>query len=244
MLCKMDEEQEELYQEELARIQQVVLKCDDDGDFNRARFTVLQGLTRLRQICCHPALLSGDKEQESAKFTALFYLLDQLRAEGHKVLVFSQFVTMLELIEERLIEEKRPYLMLTGKTKDRQSVVENFQTSEEPTVFLLSLKAGGAGLNLTAASYVVLYDPWWNPAVENQAIDRTHRIGQVNKVIAYRLLMRDSVEEKIRVLQKQKEAAATGVLGEEGFAKSLSRTDLKFLFGSGVPNIEEEAEES
>lgn len=230
VLCKMEKEQEELYKEELAKIQNVVLGADTDEAFNRARFSVLQGLTRLRQICCHPALLSGEPEDESAKFTALFYLLDQLREEGHKVLVFSQFVTMLELIEERLKEEKRHYVMLTGQTRDRQAVIEEFQTSEEPTVFLLSLKAGGSGLNLTAASYVVLYDPWWNPAVENQAIDRTHRIGQTNKVIAYRLLMRDSVEEKIRVLQKQKEAAASGVLGEEGFAKSLTRTDLKFLF--------------
>ncbi|MFT5466331.1 MAG: hypothetical protein ACI8UO_001430 [Verrucomicrobiales bacterium] len=239
VLCKMEKTQEQLYKDELARIQSVVLKADDDEKFNRARFTVLQGLTRLRQICCHPALINPDQpEAESAKFTALFYLLDQLQEEGHKVLVFSQFVTMLKLIEKRLIDEKRHYTMLTGQTRDRQAVIEEFQTSEEPTVFLLSLKAGGSGLNLTAASYVILYDPWWNPAVENQAIDRTHRIGQTNKVIAYRLLMRDSVEEKIRVLQKQKEAAATGVLGEEGFAKSLSRTDLKFLFdGPGQPTL-------
>lgn len=233
VLCEMEKTQAALYQQELERIQKLVLRCNDDQEFNRARFSVLQGLTRLRQICCHPALLdSSTPDAASAKFVALFYLLDQLREEGHKVLVFSQFVTMLELIEARLVEEKRPYLMLTGKTQNRSEIIEEFQTSEEATVFLLSLKAGGSGLNLTAASYVVLYDPWWNPAVENQAIDRTHRIGQMNKVIAYRLLMRDSVEEKIRVLQKQKEAAATGVLGEEGFAKSLTRTDLKFLFES------------
>ncbi len=231
VLCKMDGEQEEAYQTEVKRIQQTLLNVDNDEEFNRARFTVLQGLTRLRQICCHPGLYDRSlMEEESAKFTALFYLLDQLKAEGHKVLVFSQFVSMLEIIRERLEEEDRPYTMLTGQTRDRQKVIEEFQTSKDPTVFLLSLKAGGSGLNLTAASYVVLYDPWWNPAVENQAIDRTHRIGQQNKVIAYRLLMRDSVEEKIRVLQKQKEATATGVLGEEGFAKSLTRDDLSFLF--------------
>ena len=231
VLCKMDEEQEVLYQAEVKRIQQTLLNVDNDEDFNRARFTVLQGLTRLRQICCHPGLFDrAYMEDESAKFTALFYLLDQLKEEGHKVLVFSQFVSMLEIIRERLEEEDRPYTMLTGQTRDRQKVIEEFQTSKDPTVFLLSLKAGGSGLNLTSASYVVLYDPWWNPAVENQAIDRTHRIGQQNKVIAYRLLMRDSVEEKIRVLQKQKEATASGVLGEEGFAKSLTRDDLSFLF--------------
>jgi len=232
VLCKMDGVQEDLYKQELLRIQQMLLQVgNSDESFNRARFSVLQGLTRLRQICCHPALYDrAHGEAESAKFSALFYLLDNLREEGHKVLVFSQFVSMLEIIKERLEEEERPYLMLTGQTKDRQQVIEEFQTSKDPTVFLLSLKAGGTGLNLTAASYVVLYDPWWNPAVENQAIDRTHRIGQVNKVIAYRLLMRDSVEEKIRVLQQQKEAVAGGVLGEEGFAKSLTRDDLAFLF--------------
>lgn len=235
--CKMDDLQEELYKAEVERIRQLLLSCGTDEALNRARFSVLQGLTKLRQICCHPGLYDRSKTHEgSAKFSALFYLLDQLREEGHKVLVFSQFVSMLEIIRDRLEDEERHYLMLTGQTKDRQSVIEQFQESKDPTVFLLSLKAGGTGLNLTAASYVVLYDPWWNPAVENQAIDRTHRIGQVNKVIAYRLLMRDSVEEKIRMLQQQKEAVSTGVLGEEGFAKSLTRDDLSFLFSleSGI----------
>jgi len=229
--CKMDDVQEQLYRQEVERIRQLLLNCGTDEALNRARFSVLQGLTRLRQICCHPGLYDRKQmHEDSAKFNALFYLLDQLKEEGHKVLVFSQFVSMLEIIRDRLEEEERPHLMLTGQTKDRQSVIEKFQESKDPTVFLLSLKAGGTGLNLTAASYVVLYDPWWNPAVENQAIDRTHRIGQQNKVIAYRLLMRDSVEEKIRTLQQQKEAVSTGVLGEEGFAKSLTRDDLSFLF--------------
>jgi SNF2 family DNA or RNA helicase len=189
---------------------------------------------RLRQVCCHPALVDpAQRDAESAKTTALFYLLDQLRDEGHKVLVFSQFVTMLDLIRERLEDERRPFAYLTGQTKDRQAEIERFQTSSDPSVFLLSLKAGGSGLNLTAASYVVLYDPWWNPAVENQAIDRTHRIGQKNKVIAYRLLMRDSVEEKIRTLQEQKNSLVTGVLGQESFTKNLTRADLDFLIDSG-----------
>ncbi len=238
--CDLDDVQEELYKAEVERIRTLLLSCGTDEALNRARFSVLQGLTRLRQICCHPGLFDRSKvHEESAKFNALFYLLNQLREEGHKVLVFSQFVSMLEIIRDRLEEEERPYLLLTGQTKDRQAVIEEFQTSKDPTVFLLSLKAGGTGLNLTAASYVILYDPWWNPAVENQAIDRTHRIGQVNKVNAYRLLMRNSVEEKIRTLQQQKEAVSTGVLGEEGFAKSLTRDDLRFLF-----SLEGESESS
>lgn len=236
VFCEMDGEQKDMYDAEVERIQRVLLNCASDDEFRVARFTVLQGLTRLRQICCHPALLEpAAMEEESAKMLALFYLLDQLREEGHKVLVFSQFVSMLEIIKARLEEEERPHVILTGKTQNRQEVIEEFQTSKDPLVFLLSLKAGGSGLNLTSASYVVLYDPWWNPAVEAQAIDRTHRIGQENKVIAYRLLMRNSVEEKIRVLQRQKEAVVSGVLGEEGFASTLTRDDLKFLFASDPP---------
>ena len=149
---------------------------------------------------------------------------------------------MLDIIQNKLQEENRPHCMLTGKTKNRRDVVEGFQKSKDPTCFLLSLKAGGSGLNLTSSSYVVLYDPWWNPAVENQAIDRTHRIGQKNKVIAYRLLMRDSVEEKIRLLQRQKSAMVSGILGEEGFTRNLQRQDLAFLFGESV--LPKEGEES
>jgi SNF2 family DNA or RNA helicase len=186
---------------------------------------------RLRQICCHPGLID-DKylETPSAKLTALFYLLDQLKEANHKVLVFSQFTSMLDIIKARLDAEQRPYVMLTGQTKDRQAVVHEFQTSKEPLVFLLSLKAGGSGLNLTAASYVIMYDPWWNPAVESQAIDRTHRIGQTNPVIAYRLLSANTVEEKIRRLQYQKQALVTGVLGEESFASNLDLEDVRSLF--------------
>src|SRR5262245_18090398 len=123
-----------------------------------------------------------------------------------------------------------PVFYLAGDTENRGELVQRFQSTQGPAVFLISLKAGGFGLNLTAASYVILFDPWWNPAVENQAIDRTHRIGQTNKVIAYRLLIKDSIEEKIRALQKQKQALAEDVLGEERFAQSLTLEDLQFLF--------------
>jgi SNF2 family DNA or RNA helicase len=149
------------------------------------------------------------------------------------VLVFSQFVSMLDIIKDELEERNRPYSYLTGQTKNRHEVISDFQETEESKVFLLSLKAGGSGLNLTSASYVVLYDPWWNPAVENQAIDRCHRIGQESKVNAYRLLVRDSVEEKIRILQQQKNEMMTSVLGEEGFTRNLEMDDLKFLFSDG-----------
>jgi SNF2 family DNA or RNA helicase len=133
------------------------------------------------------------------------------------------------LIRPAIVQRGWPVFYLAGETENRGELVRQFQSAEGAAVFLISLKAGGFGLNLTAASYVVLFDPWWNPAVENQAIDRTHRIGQVNKVIAYRLLIKDSIEEKIRLLQKQKRALAQDVLGEEKFSQSLTLEDLRFL---------------
>ncbi len=222
------------YQAELERIQKILLGIESDESLRKNSFVILQGLMRLRQICCHPGLLDPKlRFEESAKLHTLFYLLDQLHEEGHKVLVFSQFVSMLDIIKEELEERDRPFSYLTGQTKNRHEVISDFQESKDPKTFLLSLKAGGSGLNLTAASYVILYDPWWNPAVESQAIDRCHRIGQTSRVNAYRLLVRDSVEEKIRLLQRQKSEMMTSVLGEEGFTRNLELEDLKFLFSMG-----------
>ena len=253
VLARMEGIQLQLYRHELRQIQKALLRLDSNEEVKKNSFAILQGLMKLRQICCHPALLPDFKDivekrglkadlgtaelnyrdVSSAKLNALFYLLDQLREEGHKVLVFSQFVKMLDIIKDRLVEENRTFHYLTGQVKDRKGVIESFQTTKEPSVFLLSLKAGGAGLNLTSASYVVLYDPWWNPAVESQAIDRTHRIGQKNKVIAYRLITRDSVEEKIRKLQILKSQLVTNVLGDDGFASSLDLKDLQFILAHG-----------
>jgi len=239
--CKMEGIQMDMYKAELKRIQKALLGLDSDEAVKKNSFAILQGLMRLRQICCHPGLIDPKYlKEESAKLTGLFYLLDQLREEGHKVLVFSQFVSMLDIIKSQLEVESRAFNYLTGQTKDRKSEIEKFQTTKDPSVFLLSLKAGGSGLNLTSASYVILYDPWWNPAVENQAIDRTHRIGQKNQVIAYRLLTRDSVEEKIRVLQHQKTALVTNVLGDEGFASNLALEDLHFILSHGGEEPEED----
>ncbi len=242
MLCELSGIQEQLYREQLANAQHMLLSATGADALAKNRFAILQAITRLRQICCHPALVKPEAQQEeSAKLNALFELLDQLYDEGHKVLVFSQFVTMLKIIRDKLIADNRPYHWLTGTTQDRASVVQSFQTDENASVFLLSLKAGGSGLNLTAASYVVLYDPWWNPAVENQAIDRAHRIGQTQPVIAYRLLAKDTIEEKIQRLQQQKQLLSQDVLGEESFARHLDRADLEYLFGiSDAMNREDE----
>ena len=156
---------------------------------------------------------------ESAKVDALFDMLEPLIEEGHKVLVFSQFVEMLEIIQRRNRSGASGRISSSpAQTEKRGALVDDFQNREGAAVFFISLRAGGFGLNLTAASYVVLFDPWWNPAVENQAIDRTHRIGQTSHVIAYRLLVKDSIEEKIRALQKQKRA-----LADECWARKRSR---------------------
>jgi hypothetical protein len=229
LFCEIEGEQKLLYRAELKRAQQMLLSVKTQKELAKEHFNFLTSLLRLRQICCHPRLLNAESKAPSAKMEALLEQLEPLMEEGHKVLVFSQFVGLLELVQEALRGKNWPYFCLTGSTENRGELVKNFQESKGASVFLISLKAGGFGLNLTAASYVVLFDPWWNPAVENQAIDRTHRIGQTNKVIAYRLLIKNSIEEKIRVLQKKKSALADDVLGEERFAQSLTLQDLQFL---------------
>lgn len=231
VLCEMEGEQQMLYRAELKHARQLILGLKTNKQLNAERFNILTSLLRLRQICCHPALVDEKLcAAESAKLAALEDLLEPLMEEGHKVLVFSQFVTMLDILRETVKQREWPHYYLAGDTENRGELVKEFQAAKGGAVFLISLKAGGMGLNLTAASYVVLFDPWWNPAVENQAIDRTHRIGQTSKVMAYRLLMRDSIEQKIRTMQLQKGALAADVLGEERFAQSLTLDDLRVLF--------------
>jgi len=224
--------QRRLYAAELVRSRELLrtLAPGEEG-MARKRLVILAVLTRLRQICCHPALAGGKRELGSGKFEALFDLLEPLLAEGRKVLVFSQFVECLKLIASDMDDRKVPYHVLTGSTntRDRPSVVDAFSNDERPCAFLVSLKAGGTGLNLTAARDVVLFDPWWNPAVEAQAIDRTHRIGQDHTVVAYRLLTEGTIEERIAELQARKAKLVKDVLGEEGFARTLSRADLEYL---------------
>jgi SNF2 family DNA or RNA helicase len=209
----------------------MLLDVETSREFNAQRFNILQSLLRLRQICCDPGLLGAGGVSDSAKVAALFDQLEPILAEGHKVLVFSQFVSMIEILQKKLTQRNIPFLTITGKTEKRQELVDQFQTSPDISVFLLSLKAAGSGLNLTAASYVVLFDPWWNPAVEAQAIDRTHRIGQVNQVMAYRLIAKDTVEEKIRLLQREKAALARAVIQEESLATVMNLEDLRYVLG-------------
>jgi SNF2 family DNA or RNA helicase len=226
--CEMGEIQRKLYLAELRRSREQVMQTVREKGLGRSKLHVLAALTRLRQICCHPTLVGSDAP--SGKTETLFELLEPLLAEGQKVLVFSQFVQMLQLLQKDCGTRSIPTYMLTGETKNRQDIVNAFQQDGAGSVFLLSLRAAGTGLNLTTASYVVLYDPWWNPAVEAQAIDRSHRIGQTRTVNAYKLITPGTVEEKIWDLQQRKAQTIADVLGEEGFAKSLSQTDLEYLF--------------
>jgi len=226
--CELGERQRKLYLAELRRSREKVQQAVQQRGLAKSKMHVFAALTRLRQICCHPSLVGSDSP--SGKTDTLFELIEPILAEGQKVLVFSQFVQMLQLLQKECGAREVPTHILTGDTKNRQEIVQAFQDDPRPAVFLLSLRAAGTGLNLTAASYVVLYDPWWNPAVEAQAIDRSHRIGQTQTVNAYRLITPGTVEEKIWDLQQQKAQTIADVLGEEGFARSLTQADLDYLF--------------
>jgi SNF2 family DNA or RNA helicase len=198
-----------------------------------SHIVVLDALLKLRQVCCDPRLLkldSAKRVKESAKLEALMEMLREMLPQGRRVLLFSQFTSMLTLIEQELSEESIRYIKLTGDTRDREKPVKAFQSGEVP-LFLISLKAGGTGLNLTAADTVIHYDPWWNPAVENQATDRAHRIGQNKPVFVYKLIASGSVEEKIGALQASKAALAASVLGDGTAADAaLTADDIRVLF--------------
>jgi len=231
--CRLEGPQAKLYAAELKKARQLVMAVKTERQFDKSRFNILQSLLRLRQICCDPQLL-GNKpgKSPSAKVQALLDHLQPLIQEGHKILVFSQFTAVLELLERSLAAHEIPTLTLTGKTQKRAELVERFQKPDTEKVFLLSLKAAGSGLNLTAASYVMLFDPWWNPAVEAQAIDRTHRIGQDRQVIAYRLLAKDTIEEKIRSLQKEKSQLASALIDENSLNTTLDLETIRDLLSS------------
>jgi SNF2 family DNA or RNA helicase len=189
----------------------------------------LEALLRLRQAACHPALLPGQKAESSSKVEVLVEALATAAEDGHKALVFSQWTSLLDLIEPVLRQIGIAYVRLDGSTRDRAAVVEAFQAESGPPVMLVSLKAGGTGLNLTAADHVFLCDPWWNPAVEDQAADRAHRIGQERPVMIYRLVAADTVEERIIELQQRKRAIGEAALGDAAAAAALTREDLLAL---------------
>jgi superfamily II DNA or RNA helicase len=229
--CEMEPAQRRLYDELRAHYRDSLLARVERDGINRSKMQILEALLRLRQAACHPGLIDASRTSEgSAKLDALMAQLEEVLDEGHKVLVFSQFTKLLAIVRERLEAEKVVYEYLDGRTRDRQARVERFQNDADCKLFLISLKAGGLGLNLTAAEYVFLLDPWWNPAVEAQAIDRAHRIGQNRHVFAYRLIAQDTVEEKILELQKSKRALADAIVNaDNSLIRSLGREDLELL---------------
>ncbi len=205
-------------------------KIDQKG-LKQSKIHVLEALLRLRQASCHLGLVDKKKVgQPSAKLEVLMQQVEEIVAEGHKALVFSQFTSLLAIARERLDKAGTTYEYLDGKTRNRKEKVERFQTDENCPLFLISLKAGGSGLNLTAADYVFILDPWWNPAVEAQAIDRTHRIGQTQQVFAYRIIARDTVEEKVLELQKSKRDLANAIItADESLIRNLTAEDLQLI---------------
>lgn len=229
--CHMTESQQHLYERWRDFYRALILKQIDQDGINRSKMNILAGLTRLRLIACHPTLVDRTVAENSGKFELLFEILEDILSEKHKVLVFSQFTKMLRLIRSQLDLLKIRYEYLDGHSRDRETSVVNFQTDDQVKIFLISLKAGGTGLNLTAADYVIHYDPWWNPAVEVQATDRSHRIGQDKNVIVYKLITRGTIEEKILQLQEHKKNLVEQIITTDAsFFKKLSRKDVEILF--------------
>jgi SNF2 family DNA or RNA helicase len=233
--CELEPEERKLYDELRAHYRASLLKKVAAEGLAKAKINVLEALLRLRQAACHGGLIDKSRKAEpSAKLELLLEMLEEVREEGHKALVFSQFTSLLAILRSRLDALGVGYEYLDGKTPaaKRAEAVRRFQEEPEAKLFLVSLKAGGLGLNLTAAEYVFLLDPWWNPAVESQAIDRAHRIGQTRRVFAYRLVAKGTVEEKVLELQKSKRELADAIVGaaEGSLLRDLSREDLEMLF--------------
>ncbi len=234
LFCEMSKEQRDIYDAFRNDYRDKILGVVDSQGVQKSQLTILQGLMKLRQICDSPAIMKDDEQYPNASVK-----LEELGREitenisDHKALVFSQFLGMLGLIKEKLKELGVDYEYFDGSTSapDREKAIQRFQNDENCRVFLISLKAGGVGLNLTAADYVYIVDPWWNPAVEQQAIDRTHRIGQTKNIFAYRMICKDTVEDKILQLQEKKRMLAADLITDDtGFVKSLTREDIEYLF--------------
>ena len=224
---KFEDKQQKLYDAQVLHMKETIAH-QDEGEFAKNKFQILAELTRLRQICCSPSLCFEDYKGESAKVESCMQLIQSAIDGGHRMLLFSQFTSMLNILKSRLEEEKIPYYEITGETskEKRQQLVKDFNAGDVP-VFLISLKAGGVGLNLTGADVVIHYDPWWNLAVQNQATDRAHRIGQTKKVTVYKLIARNTIEEKIQKLQETKRDLAEQIIGGESVQfGNMSREDM------------------
>ena len=230
LYCELEGKQKKQYDDLRDHYRHALLNRVRKGGIEKSRMQILEALLRLRQAACDPALIDRDSDANSAKVELLMDELREVVESGHRALVFSQFTSFLDIVRGALDVENVEYLYLDGKTRDRQSLVQKFQSDDGPPLFLISLKAGGLGLNLTNADYIFLLDPWWNPAVEAQAIDRAHRIGRSKPVVAYRLIARDTVEEKILELQAKKRELAESIISEDNSVlRKLEVEDLELL---------------
>ncbi len=231
IVCAMTDSQRSLYETEKSLIRNTILANIEARGMARSSLVILQGMTRLRQIAIHPQLLREKSDADSGKYNEIMESLRNLVAENHKVLVFSSFVTHLELIRQGVEAAKLKYSLLTGRTTNREEVIRNFQETADNYIFLISMKAGGVGLNLTSADYVFIVDPWWNPAVEEQALSRAHRIGQVRNTFVYRFVTGDTIEEKIGSLKARKKSLADRFINRNNPFGSVSQDDLLDLIG-------------
>jgi len=230
IFCQMTEEQAERYESIKSEYRNAFLDNALQHQMSGNQIMLLQGLTKLRQLANHPQMLDAASPLSSGKFEAVLEMLEAICSEGHKVLIFSQFVKHLQLFRNHFDQQKIQYAYLDGNTKDRAQAVSQFKEDRQTKIFLISIKAGGVGLNLTEADYVFVLDPWWNPAVEQQAIDRSHRIGQTKNVFIYKFISKDTVEEKILALQQRKKALSSALITtEESFMKSLTQEDIQEL---------------
>lgn len=227
--CEMTESQAEIYEKEKSAVRNQLLENFERFGVAKSSFMILQGLTRLRQLSNHPALLKMEGV-DSGKFQEVLLSLENLMAENHKVLIFSSFVTHLKLFQNEFDTRGWGYCLLTGQTTNREKVIDDFQNDDSKRLFLISIKAGGVGLNLTSADYIFILDPWWNPAVENQAISRAHRIGQDKKVFVYRFITGGTIEEKIQNLKERKSALAEKFIHSNSPFETTSTEELKELF--------------
>ena len=229
----MDEEQEKIYMSYLAKAKQEVADQIKINGFEKSQIMILAALTRLRQICCHPGLFISDYKGESSKLNQCMEIIEDAVSSGHKILLFSGYTSMFDIIQAELIKRDIEYFKLTGSTKvsERIKLVDDFNNNPDIKIFLISLKAGGTGLNLTGADMVIHYDPWWNASAENQATDRAYRIGQKNNVQVYKLITSNSIEEKIYELQQKKSELVDNMLSTKtSFISKFSKEEIMKLF--------------
>lgn len=230
LICNLTEEQLQIYEKEKIEVQKEILRSIEEFGYKKSSIQILRSLTRLRQIANHPKLIDPFSASDSGKFSEICSSVKTITSEGHKVLIFSSFVKHLNLVENFLVNEQLPYSKLIGSTKNRKEVVERFNSSN-CKIFLISLKAGGTGLNLTSADYVFVLDPWWNPAAEEQAIARAHRIGRDKPVFVYRFISAQTVEEKIQALQKRKMSLSTEIVGSLNPLDFIEQNELLNIIG-------------